>query len=142
MLQHIMGVQIIPKANVKIQKVTDFRSMLKEGVKFSQMRKAIIVAETLIVDNKKIWKWSFNDILFSSSFLFTHKQKVFGIFGKNKFFKEFLQLFIEYKLNCRHTLQSSLVTLLLLFCSSVCLFVFLSLHKLNYNYFFSFFFFV
>jgi hypothetical protein len=49
-----MGVQIIPKANVKIQKVTDFRSMLKEGVKFSQMRKAIIVAETLIVDNKKI----------------------------------------------------------------------------------------
>jgi hypothetical protein len=53
-LQHIMGVQIIPKANVKIQKVTDFRSMLKEGVKFSQMRKAIIVAETLIVDNKKI----------------------------------------------------------------------------------------
>jgi hypothetical protein len=47
-----MGVQIIPMANVNIQKVADFRFMLKESVKFSKLRKAVLVAETLIVDNK------------------------------------------------------------------------------------------
>jgi hypothetical protein len=53
-LQHAMGVQIIAKANVKIQKVTDFRSLIKGGVDFVKLKKAALVGEVIIVDNKTL----------------------------------------------------------------------------------------
>jgi hypothetical protein len=43
------GVEIIPKTHVKIQKVSNFRSFLKEGVDFAKLRKAFLVGERLIV---------------------------------------------------------------------------------------------
>lgn len=47
-MSQAVGVQIIPKANVKIQKVTDFRYFVKEGVNFSKFKKAVLVGDCII----------------------------------------------------------------------------------------------
>jgi hypothetical protein len=48
-LSSAIGVKIVPKMNVKIQKVTDFRAMLKAGVDFTKMKRAVLIGEALIV---------------------------------------------------------------------------------------------
>lgn len=44
----------MPKTNVKIQKVTDFRSLAKNGVDFTKLKKAVMVGEVIVVDNRTL----------------------------------------------------------------------------------------
>lgn len=53
MMSHAIDVQIIPKSNVKIHKVTDFRSLIREGVDFSKLKKAVLIKDCIIAEKQQ-----------------------------------------------------------------------------------------
>lgn len=48
-LGNAVGVEIIPKASVKIQKVKDFKSLLQSKVDLGKLRKGFMLGEVIIV---------------------------------------------------------------------------------------------